>query len=141
MYIRQAGTKNSMLSFQSIYKAYDERNKPAAPTRALTAMQQFCKRRRTNACVSAFDRISTCRKALEALDRQGKERIFGGVDTPIDHNHKQDGIAATTRDNSTSSSRVRVHVYSTRQSRPARFSVTTRGCCKAMDGTICRRRY
>lgn len=65
-----------MISFQPIYKAYDERNKPAAPQRALTAMQQFCKRRKTSACVSAFDRISTCRKALEALDRQGWNRSY-----------------------------------------------------------------
>jgi hypothetical protein len=63
-----------MLSFKTIYNEYDNIHKPTQSQKIMTAMQHFCKRRKTNTCMSAFDRINTCRKALEALDRQGKCR-------------------------------------------------------------------
>jgi hypothetical protein len=42
----------------------------------MSAMQQFCKRRKVVGTVGAFERIDMCRKGLEALDRQGWNRSY-----------------------------------------------------------------
>ena len=64
------------LKFQHLYTAYEASHRPAEPQRMLTAMQQFNKRRRVCCNVNAFDRIGQCRRALEALDRQGWNRSY-----------------------------------------------------------------
>ena len=65
-----------MLSFQHIYDAYDASHRPPTPQRALSAMEQFTKRRIVCKGMSAFDRIIECRRGLEALDRQGWNRSY-----------------------------------------------------------------
>jgi hypothetical protein len=65
-----------MMSLQHLYEAYDATHRPPEPERALSAMQQFCKRRKVCGSLSAFDRINQCRRGLEALDRQGWLRSY-----------------------------------------------------------------
>ena len=65
-----------MLTLQHLYTAYDVTHRPPEPERLLSTMQHFCKRRRTRASLSAFDRINQCRRGLEALDRQGWLRSY-----------------------------------------------------------------
>jgi hypothetical protein len=64
------------LSLQPVYEAYDAAHRPPEPERAMSAMQLFCKRRKVCGSLSAFDRISQCRRGLEALDRQGWLRSY-----------------------------------------------------------------
>ena len=65
-----------MLSWQHLYEAYDATHRPPEPHRVLSTMERFCKRRGKCTNMNAFDRINQCRKALEALDRQGWSRSF-----------------------------------------------------------------
>lgn len=65
-----------MLSFQHLYDAYEANHRIPPPQRALSAMEQFTKRRLTCKSMSAFDRIKECRRGLEALDRQGWNRSY-----------------------------------------------------------------
>ena len=66
-----------MLSLQHLYDAYATSHIPPAPEPVLSAMQQFSKRRRVNeSTASGFERMRACRRALEALDRQGWERSY-----------------------------------------------------------------
>lgn len=65
-----------MLSFQHLYDAYDTSHRPPSTERARSAMQQFTQRRSVTVSMSAFDRIKECRRALEALDRQGWNRSY-----------------------------------------------------------------
>jgi|GEM_PF-4021967 len=66
-----------MLSFQSLYDAYATAHIPPEPEPMLTAMQLFSKRRRVNDGVATgFERMKACRRALEALDRQGWDRSY-----------------------------------------------------------------
>jgi hypothetical protein len=65
-----------MLSFQAIYDAYDTSHRPPPPQKAMSAMEQFTKRRVVSKNLSAFDRIKECRRGLEALDRQGWNRSY-----------------------------------------------------------------
>jgi hypothetical protein len=69
-------TTHTMLSFQHLYDAYESTHRPPPPQRALSAMELFTKRRNTGGSLSAFDRIKECRRALEALDRQGWNRSY-----------------------------------------------------------------
>ena len=69
-------TSKPLLSFQHLYLAYESIHKPIEPERALTAMQQFNKRRKVDRNTTAFDRIAQCRRSLEALDRQGWNRSY-----------------------------------------------------------------
>ena len=65
------------VSFQALYDAYAKAHVPPAPEVMLSAMQQFTKRRRVmQGTASGFERMSACRKALEALDRQGWDRSY-----------------------------------------------------------------
>ena len=65
------------LSFQPLYESYAAAHVPPAPEPVLTAMQQFTKRRRVREGIaSGFERMRACRRALEALDRQGWERSY-----------------------------------------------------------------
>jgi len=64
------------LTFQHLYAAYEACHKPPEPERILSSMEAFNKRRRISDRVSAFDRITHCRRALEALDRQGWNRSY-----------------------------------------------------------------
>ena len=66
----------ALLSYQAMYTMYDALHRPPEPERALTAMEQFNKRRKVSGSVSAFDRINQCRRALDALDRQGWNRSY-----------------------------------------------------------------
>ncbi len=61
---------------QDLYEAYDATHRPPEVEHRLTTMQQFCKRRRVCAGMTAFDRIQQCRRGLEALDRQGWARSY-----------------------------------------------------------------
>ena len=65
-----------MLSFQALYDAYEAAHRPPPPQKALSAMEQFMQRRTACGSMSAFDRIKECRRALEALDRQGWNRSY-----------------------------------------------------------------
>ncbi len=65
-----------MLQLQHLYTAYEEAHRPPEPERMLTAMESFNKRRRVATSATAFDRIAQCRRALEALDRQGWNRSY-----------------------------------------------------------------
>lgn len=65
-----------MLSFQALYDAYEAAHRPPPPQKALSAMEQFTQRRTACGSMSAFDRIKECRRALEALDRQGWNRSY-----------------------------------------------------------------
>ena len=64
------------LSLQHLYDAYEASHRPPPPILALSAMEQFTKRRTICGSMSAFDRIKECRRALEALDRQGWNRSY-----------------------------------------------------------------
>jgi hypothetical protein len=66
----------NILSFQSLYDSYHRSHLPPPPLLALSAMDQFCKRRQVVGTMSAFERIDMCRKGLEALDRQGWNRSY-----------------------------------------------------------------
>ena len=67
----------TMLSLQHLYDAYATSHVPPVPEPVLSAMQQFSKRRRvTDSTASGFERMRACRRALEALDRQGWERSY-----------------------------------------------------------------
>ena len=64
-------------SFQAVYDTYARTHVPPAPEPMLSAMQQFTKRRRVmQSTASGFERMTACRKALEALDRQGWDRSY-----------------------------------------------------------------
>jgi hypothetical protein len=65
-----------MLSLQHLYDSYEAGHRPAEPTRMLSAIEQFCKRRKVCKGMTAFERIAQCRRGLEALDRQGWERSY-----------------------------------------------------------------
>ena len=65
-----------MLSFQSLYDAYEASHRPPTPPRAFSAMEKFTQRRAVCGSMSAFDRIKECRRGLEALDRQGWNRSY-----------------------------------------------------------------
>jgi hypothetical protein len=64
------------LTFHHLYAAYDASHRPPEPERTLSSMESFNKRRRISEHVNAFDRIGHCRRALEALDRQGWNRSY-----------------------------------------------------------------
>ena len=67
----------AMLCFQPLYDAYAASHVPPVPAPVLSAMQQFSKRRRIGeTTASGFERMQACRRALEALDRQGWERSY-----------------------------------------------------------------
>ena len=69
--------KMNRLSFQSLYDTYHRLHLPPEPEVQLSAMQQFCKRRKVvEGSMSALERINMCRKGLEALDRQGWNRSY-----------------------------------------------------------------
>ena len=66
-----------MLHFQPLYDSYAAAHVPPAPDPLLSAMQQFNKRRRVEeGTASGFQRMAACRRALEALDRQGWDRSY-----------------------------------------------------------------
>jgi hypothetical protein len=65
------------MSFQPLYDAYAASHVPPAPEAVLSAMEQFSKRRRImQGTASGFERMKTCRRALDALDRMGWERSY-----------------------------------------------------------------
>lgn len=65
------------LSFQPMYDVYTATHVPPEPERVLSAMEQFTKRRRVmQGTASGFERMKTCRTALDALDRMGWERSY-----------------------------------------------------------------
>ena len=76
LHIRPRAPLAIMLTLQHLYTAYDVTHRPPEPERLLSTMEHFCKRRRTRASLSAFDRINQCRRGLEALDRQGWLRSY-----------------------------------------------------------------
>ena len=63
-------------SFQPVYDAYHALHLIPAPAAPMSAMEQFCKRRKVVGAMGAFERIDMCRKGLEALDRQGWNRSY-----------------------------------------------------------------
>ena len=65
-----------MLTHQPLYDAYAACHVPPAPEAVLSAMQQFMGKRRQAGVSSGFDRMLECRRALDALDRQGWERSY-----------------------------------------------------------------
>ena len=66
-----------MLCFQPLYDSYTAAHVPPVPEPVLSAMQQFNKRRRVETnTASGFQRMAACRRALEALDRQGWDRSY-----------------------------------------------------------------
>lgn len=55
---------------QRLYDEWDnERRKRARPNAVLSAMQAL-RAQRSDVCLNGFDRMATCRRALEALDKQ-----------------------------------------------------------------------
>ena len=65
------------MSFQPLYDSYAASHAPPAPEQVLSAMEQFAKRRRImQGTASGFERMKTCRRALDALDRMGWERSY-----------------------------------------------------------------
>ena len=70
-----------MISYAELYAAYDEaeddkRREARAQAGGRNPFQSFLLKRQNDTKMDGFKRIETCRHALEALDRQVRDRRF-----------------------------------------------------------------